>query len=995
MRDAPQEADSLGGLGTALTFRFEALGDLHDLHRAVSNLTDAVHLAPDSNSEKSGWMNNLSISLFARFEWLGDEKDLAEALVMGENAVRLTKYGDLPNQQRVWANLGGHIHHRFHRFGDMGDLNRSVLMLEDVIHLAPHNDPSRPRWFSNLAAALTGRFWRLGDVADLKKSVAMAEEAVRLTPHSDPDWLKCRHNLAVCLSIRFSRFGDLDDLNQCIFWQEETVQGTLDGNPAKLHRLRSLGESLLSRFDHLGDLGDLSRSALVMEDAIRLAPDSHVEKVIYITILSHSLLTRFERVGDIADLNRSVELFRHVVKVAPNGSPKKPLYLSGLAVALGIRFQTFWDLEDINEAVLVGEEAVHRISDDDPQRPVICSHLGQSLAARFRCLKNLNDLIRSILMHKVAVESTPDDDPEAPTRWLRLGFSVQARFKHLGDPADLHHAVSHFQSAAKSSTGPAHVRLRAAFMWAECVTHTGTESPLDAYHMALRLLPEAAWLGLSISDRHHEILHAGLIVRHAATAAIVASQPKIAVEWLEQGRAVIWGQLLALRTPVNQLNDDHPKLAERLLSLSSQLEGSGMRRAQESNTNPSHQLISDQAHRAAHARKELLQEIRHLKGFEQFLLPKTVSQLALAAQRGPVVMLNISTTRCDALVLMAGLDDDVLHIPLPNFTPQKAEHMAKSFRDLVHPPGRNERMVITREGKLTRENEFAKTLSELWVGLVKPVLDGLAITTPTRTDLPHIWWCPTGPLAFLPIHAAGLYDGDKVFGSKLSDFVISSYAPSLAAIINGFRATSESQPALEILAISQPSAEGQTYIPGTQEEITCIKRLADGKVPVRQLDQDLATIDCVEQGMRECRWVHFACHGIQHATEPTDSALLLAKSSRLTLSNIIKLALPYADLAFLSACHTATGDRSLEEESVHLAAGMLSAGYRGVIATMWSIMDNDAPQVANDVYENLFKTSPPDPTRAAEALHLAIRKLQEGAGQKSFFHWVPFIHVGV
>jgi CHAT domain-containing protein len=116
----------------------------------------------------------------------------------------------------------------------------------------------------------------------------------------------------------------------------------------------------------------------------------------------------------------------------------------------------------------------------------------------------------------------------------------------------------------------------------------------------------------------------------------------------------------------------------------------------------------------------------------------------------------------------------------------------------------------------------------------------------------------------------------------------------------------------------------------------------------------------------------------------------------LTLSRIIQLNLPHADFAFLSACQTATGDKKLREESVHLAAGMLVAGYRGVIATMWSIMDNDAPQVAEDVYRHLFKTSPPDSTRAAEALHLAVQNLREGSGRKkSFFHWVPFIHVGV
>jgi CHAT domain-containing protein len=147
--------------------------------------------------------------------------------------------------------------------------------------------------------------------------------------------------------------------------------------------------------------------------------------------------------------------------------------------------------------------------------------------------------------------------------------------------------------------------------------------------------------------------------------------------------------------------------------------------------------------------------------------------------------------------------------------------------------------------------------------------------------------------------------------------------------------------------------------------------------------------------MKDSRWVHFACHGVQDVLYPTESALLLAGSSRLTLSSIIQLALPHADLAFLSACHTATGDQDLQEESVHLAAGMLLAGYRGVIATMWTIMDNDAPQIARDVYEQLFKITPPNPTHAAEALHVAVQKLRHESGKKSFFHWVPFIHFGV
>jgi CHAT domain-containing protein len=266
---------------------------------------------------------------------------------------------------------------------------------------------------------------------------------------------------------------------------------------------------------------------------------------------------------------------------------------------------------------------------------------------------------------------------------------------------------------------------------------------------------------------------------------------------------------------------------------------------------------------------------------------------------------------------------------------------------------------------------------------------------PSVTDLPRIWWCPTGPFAFIPIHAAGLYGEDVTLGSKLSDYAISSYTPSLTALIEGFCSPIESERAPQLLAVAQPAASGQPHIPGTKEEIDHIQRLANGKIPIVRLEEHMATVDNVKEGMRDSGWAHFACHGVQDVLDPTESALLLAGSSKLTLSNLIQLSLPHAELAFLSACQTAMGDKPLQEESVHLAAGMLAVGYRGVIATMWSIMDQDAPQVASEVYEHLFKTLPPDTTQAAKALHLAVQKLRTGPGKKSFFQWVPFIHVGV
>ncbi|KAJ7809256.1 CHAT domain-containing protein [Mycena leptocephala] len=121
----------------------------------------------------------------------------------------------------------------------------------------------------------------------------------------------------------------------------------------------------------------------------------------------------------------------------------------------------------------------------------------------------------------------------------------------------------------------------------------------------------------------------------------------------------------------------------------------------------------------------------------------------------------------------------------------------------------------------------------------------------------------------------------------------------------------------------------------TRDEIRCIQQHAAGKVHIQWLDKKMATIDNVQEGMRNSRWVHFASHDVQSAS-PTESALLPAGSSRLTLSNIIQLSLPNADLAFLSACQTTTGSQALQDKSVHLIAGMLPAGYRGVIGTMWA-----------------------------------------------------------
>ncbi|KAJ7885436.1 CHAT domain-containing protein [Mycena leptocephala] len=571
------------------------------------------------------------------------------------------------------------------------------------------------------------------------------------------------------------------------------------------------------------------------------------------------------------------------------------------------------------------------------------NNLGNSLFRRFKQLGDLNDLNQSVLRFKAAVALTPDGHPDKPSRLINLGNSLCSHSEQFGDSQDC----------------PARIRFDAAQRWAQLAHIHQPSSILHAYTTAIELLPELAWLGLSITDRHHLLLQAGEVVRDAASAAIAEDDYQKAVEWLDQGRSVIWGQLLNLRTPVEELQKSHPGLANQLVSLSTSLETAGTRSIAVADAirPQSLQSIAQQYHALVLERNHILQQIRELPGFERFLLSKPISELSFAANKGPVVILNTSTYGCDALILMPGLADEIIHVPLSDFTIHKAQALAKVLASIVGTPGRTDRLNGSIEGDMAPDDIIAYILSELWFKIVHPVLNALAITTPVCQDLDR------------------LYGKDQQFGSKLSDFLISSYTPSLTALIQGFRQESETQKDLQLLAVTQPSAEGQLYIPGTREEIKCLQRHAGEMVHIQWLDNKMATID--------------------NSASPTESALLLAGSSRLTLSNIIQLSLPNADLAFLSACQTATGSQALQDESVHLAAGMLLAGYRGVIGTMWSIMDNDAPQVAGDVYAHLFEASPPDPTRAAEALHLAVQNLREQPGaMKSFLRWVPFIHFG-
>jgi CHAT domain-containing protein len=156
-----------------------------------------------------------------------------------------------------------------------------------------------------------------------------------------------------------------------------------------------------------------------------------------------------------------------------------------------------------------------------------------------------------------------------------------------------------------------------------------------------------------------------------------------------------------------------------------------------------------------------------------------------------------------------------------------------------------------------------------------------------------------------------------------------------------------------------------------------------------------ATVTRVLSALDSFSWVHFACHGSQHPAFGMKSAFAL-HDGPLELSEIASKNLPSARFAFLSACHAAAGLKDLPGEAMHLAASLQFAGFPSVVATMWSICDDDGPTVAEHTYKHLFRNGLQalDPSEAATALNRAILSLRENP-EVTVDRWAPFVHFGI
>ncbi|MFI4990168.1 MAG: CHAT domain-containing protein [Solirubrobacterales bacterium] len=264
---------------------------------------------------------------------------------------------------------------------------------------------------------------------------------------------------------------------------------------------------------------------------------------------------------------------------------------------------------------------------------------------------------------------------------------------------------------------------------------------------------------------------------------------------------------------------------------------------------------------------------------------------------------------------------------------------------------------------------------------------------------PRVWWCLSGLLAFLPLHAAGRTGrGGAAAGTSVMDRVVSSYTPTLRALLHVRRSTrAPDRAAGRVLVVAMPKTPGANDLPAAVGEAALLARLFQGQV--RILTEQEATVAAVLAKLPLYPWTHFACHASSDVANPSTSHLLIhgeqggsreQHSYALTVLEIAKLRQD-ADLAFLSACATAVPGLALPDEVIHLASAFQLAGYRHVIATLWPVYDVAAAQIAEGVYNTLAPTETAE--GSARALHAASTSLRARYPSRPSV-WAAHVHHG-
>ncbi|WP_161355047.1 CHAT domain-containing protein [Streptomyces sp. SID3343] len=708
--------------------------------------------------------------------------------------------------------------------------------------------------------------------------------------------------------------------------------------------------------------------------------------------------TRYLATGDRGELDASVrELSQARRRVTVPQRRRRVIGANNLAVALLSRFDRDGNPDDLNRAIrTLSHEASQRLGDRSAE--------AARLVALLDALKKKDDVAKTRSRPRA-----PRRPPPGPLRQLLEGRGPEPDVDSVGTsvepspPAAGIAAVQGQLGAMTSLPVPARVQALRSSGYA-MASAAGPAAGYRDLAAAVRLLPRAVaghHFAVDPADITDAATHAKLLTEgtglaaDAAACAIAAGHSVRALELFEAGRALQWDALLhrSIRAETYVVQ---PRLARRI----ERVVASEHRHAR-TPTNPDmiqarRWSFLDAGADAWEIAGRTWQRLRwHIAArTAKTQLPATLRvpiykhDLRPAASEGPVVVVVVSRFGCYALIVRSDRDvPDV--VELPDLDAESAGKRADRYlRALNGGPGP------------TRERAVDDTILWLWRTLASPVLRVLA---PSEEEgrLPRVWWCPSGVLGALPLHAATApWFGPGNPTASLPARVVSSYTPTLRVLVwaraardlRGANRRTGAQDVRRFLLVSVSDRPGDVAIPAAARTRDQLRYL----IPPHRLsllEGPDATWQSVTGSLGTHPWVHFDCHGVQDLDHPSRTGLVL-QDRTLTVADLVGIRTGRPEFAFLAACTTARPHALMPDEVVSLTSALQYGGYQHVIGTQTTISDRASARVAETLYRSLARDGRIRPDNSARLLHEATLK-ERAARPHHPSGWVPFVHIGV
>ena len=874
--------------------------------------------------------------------------------------------------------------------GDKAAARAAITLLRRELGEAPDGSRQRVRVLNVLANALRA-WWKLtGDMTALAESVEVNRQAVGALPDDDPDKPGLLHNLSNALRTQWRAIADQSLLFEAVQVSREAVDRAPADSPHRAMFLNTLGLALRAWWQATGNADTLAEAVAAARNAIAALPDDHPDRAAYLNSLGTALQHLSARTGEIAPLEEAITVCRDSVARTPAGHPDYSPHVDNLSGALFHSWRAGnaaarWERSGLlAEAIRLERAAADAVPPDHPARPGYLSNLAGYLRSWWEISGEANALDEAIRCGRQALDRLAHGDPDRAIALHEYGTALRARAESATVQADTARVEARdaLREAARMASAPVHTRIAAARSWGQLEARRDWAAALVAHTLAVTLLRRLAADSPSRPDQAYQISQYSGLTSDAAACALHCGEVSAAVQLLERGRGII------LTRGLDQalLRRSAPEIADRLDALQDQFgarQWTARRALNTLGTTGSGGTGRDWRS-LSQAWDELATTIRQLPGLEYFDTEVAVDQL-MAQVAGYAVIVNVSQYRSDAVIIAAGT---CRAIPLPDVTP---ETVLEQVADLLGSLSTLQRPDAPSTSLDAAERIITGVLSWLWTHITGPVLDDLGLAAPPASQRwPRVWWCPTGPLSLLPLHAAADPEHDD---AAVLDRVISSYAPTVRALLPSpqLAQTAPADAPGPLVVTLRHSGDANELVGADAELAEVLTRFPDAP----RLVGPEATKENVLDALGRQQWVHFACHAVGDIEAPAGGRLLLYDGP-VTLEDIAdrvrRHSLP-TGLALLLACETARGALAVADEGIHIASGFQLAGYHNVIASLWPVSDPVAVRMVHLLYNATRGSALLLPADPATTLHQAMRHLRRRHhGFPSL--WAPFIHLG-